>query len=113
MKTLFSNTAMIFLLGIFLSSAVFAIDDSVIFENIDSQKSLFSKIQNENHSTVPEFHKPSGEEIVIEDSQKSYAAKTSPAITTFDKEKVVPLTDKKVNQKKVEKIAQELREMEY
>lgn len=113
MKKYLSLAAITLVMGM-ISPAVFAIEDTMIFENIDSQSSLFTKIQETNNSKTPEFHKPSGQELVIEDSQKSYAAKTSPEITTFDKEKIVAVQPgKTLRQKQVEKVAQELREIQY
>lgn len=95
-----------------ISSLSFAIDDSVIFENIDTQNSLHKEMQN----TPEESLKITGaadKRIVVEERSTSYASPSNQDIFTFDKEKAATTksANKLLNKKKKETLAQELKEL--
>lgn len=112
MKTNLSQTIVAALI-LLNTSMGWAIEDSMIFESIDSQNKIFSKIQETNNSQIPEFHKSNQQEIVVEDSQKFFAAKTNSEVIQFDKEKPVKKPSNDLNKKKIERIAQELQDLQY
>lgn len=112
MKNRTSRVILGFLVAM-MSLSVHAIDDSIIFENIDSQNSLYGKIQETNNSSKPEFHNPQHTELLVEESALAYASPTKPDATTFEKEKITGNVSKKINAKKAEKMAQEMRALEF
>ncbi len=110
MKT--KNISKIIILVSLILGAIqgFAIDDSVIFENIDSQNALHKQMNNSPEESV-QMKGALDKRIVVEERSKSYAAPSNEDIFKFDKEKVTAKTAKKMNKKKKETLAKELKEL--
>ena len=96
----------------FAAKLSWAIEDSIIFENIESQNKTFSKILETNKSQIPVFSKTENQEIVVEDVQKSFVAKTASDVTQFEKEKSLKKQHSSdLSKRKIERIAQELKDL--
>lgn len=91
-----------------LTSPAFAIDDSVIFENIDSQNTLHKQMNNDEQVHL---QGAADKRIVVEERSTSYASPSNADIFQFDKEKVTQKTAKRMNKKKKETLAKELKEL--
>ena len=102
----------LFTLAMLSSSFGWTIEDSMIFENIESQNKTYSKILETNKSQIPVFSKSENQEIVVEDVQKSFVAKTSINMTQFEKEKPSKKQQSSdLNKKKIERIAEEIKDL--
>lgn len=88
----------------------FAIDDSVIFENIDNQNALHKQMNNAPEESV-QMKGALDKRIVVEERSTSFAAPSNEDIFKFDKEKSTAKTAKKMNKKKKETLAKELKEL--
>ena len=95
---------------IFGAAQGFAIDDSVIFENIDSQNTLHKQMNNTPEESA-QMKGALDKKIVVEERSTSYASPSNDDIFKFDKEKFNQKTATKMNKKKKETLAKELKEI--
>ena len=103
----------LFLVATF-SSHGFCIDDKMIFENIDSQSAIYNKLKqlNSDETGTEQAQKtassPREQVVILDDMQDAYISPTSEGVMKFEKENVTKRVSKKINQKKAEKLAQEI-----
>jgi hypothetical protein len=110
MKTTFKQLTLIIVAASAVCTTSFAIDDSVIFENIDNQNAFHKEMQNAPVESL-KITGAADKRIVVEERSTSYASPSNQDIFTFDKEKVTAKTTIKLNKKKKETLAKELKEL--
>jgi hypothetical protein len=98
------------LISLMVGANAFAIDDSMIFENIDTQNALHKEMRNGQEDS-PEIKGALDKKIVVEERSTTIASPSNDDIFKFEKEKSSKKTVKKFNQKKKETLAQEMRDL--